>query len=441
MTFMMKSYEEMVNSILDQIIGSIVKERHDYTIAQTKYRLSYPKVQQIISINGTLNGDQHHLFEKDEKLGYRLDGNMLEWLEEGQHPDDNTPFFVTYRLREPVQGIADRNPGSIIRTITEAIALEMDFLYAQMNQVYNSAFIDTATGKSLDLVVALLGIIRMPAVPAKGEVIFEGKEKITIPVGTKVSTSPKGSDSPKVFKTTQPADLVEVSDNKWEAKVPVEALTPGKEGNTSKTTINLMPKVVTGINEVYNDSDIQGGSDAEGDSELRDRAKRALEAAGKGTLYSLKAAVESIPGVGKVKIIESEETHGLVQIYVLESQIDKKDDITNAIEKTRSAGIKVELHFAKALELDIKLTIVISKGLNNDAIKQKVKDVIGQYMDGLVIDEDIKISRITKSAYSIEEVNSVKKVTINAKEEDKKVGLNEKGELKNLDINVEVEEE
>jgi uncharacterized phage protein gp47/JayE len=168
MAFARKSYSEITDTVLSQITKGIVNEKHDYVTNRTKYRLEQPKVLDIVKIDGTVKNSPF-IFRKN--IDYKLIGNMVEWIVTGEKPDDHTSFFVNYKLDAP-QLITDINPGSVVRTIVESLALEVDFLYAQMNQIYNSGFIDTAIGKSLDLVVSILGIIRKMPGFATGEVTF-----------------------------------------------------------------------------------------------------------------------------------------------------------------------------------------------------------------------------------------------------------------------------
>lgn len=167
MVFVRKSYGEITDSMLAQITRGVVNEKYEHAASRTKYKLSYPNAKGIVGVKGTLRGAP---FEFRKDADYRLNGSMLEWLPEGEKPDAGSAFFVYYLIDVPL-GITDVNPGSVTRTLVESIALEMDFMYAQMSQVYDSAFIDTATGKSLDLVVSMLGVNRKPAGYAMGEVI------------------------------------------------------------------------------------------------------------------------------------------------------------------------------------------------------------------------------------------------------------------------------
>jgi hypothetical protein len=44
-------------------------------------------------------------------------------------------------------------PGSVTRTLTEALARELAAAHEQLGEVYESAFLDTATGESVEVLV------------------------------------------------------------------------------------------------------------------------------------------------------------------------------------------------------------------------------------------------------------------------------------------------
>ena len=53
-------------------------------------------------------------------------------------------------------------PGSVTRTIAETFARELAQLYEQLEEVYDSAFLDTATGESVEALVDTLPFARRP---------------------------------------------------------------------------------------------------------------------------------------------------------------------------------------------------------------------------------------------------------------------------------------
>jgi uncharacterized phage protein gp47/JayE len=508
MTFVRKTYSEIAESILSQITRGVVDEKFEYVSGRAAYKLEYPGAESIVKVEGTVNGSRF-LFSKG--IDFTLNGNVMEWLNE-KRPDNHTPFFVYYTINVPT-GITDVNPGSVTRTIVESIALEMDYLYAQLNQVYNSAYVDTASGKALDLVVALLGISRKPAGYATGEVsfgrnnepgmaespkeafIFNGKdmyelkngmvkaiksvegesngskakfaegtdfklldghiawlpsgkhpnsgsvfyvdyavyEKIVIPKDTAVSTYSRNPSNVKTFKTIREATLTKSAEGRWEVDVPVVAMVPGKEGNVFLGSINVMPKPVPRIEYVINKRDILSGTEVESDAELRERAKRALEKAGKATVRSLKSAVQGVEGVvGDVVVIDQPDgVSGIIQIIA--SGGDPRE-IERVIEDTRSAGILVEFKRPTIVPLDIKLMVTVVKGLDANEIKGRVDTAVRNYLGTLNIGDDVFISKIIEAALSVTGVKDARDVTINDRKENALIKEDEKGEYRVLEI-------
>ncbi|RLF10784.1 MAG: hypothetical protein DRJ62_04570, partial [Thermoprotei archaeon] len=159
MTYVSKTYDEIVEHILSQITKGVVNEKHVYEPHRSRYRLANTPVKRIVKVEGLLRGSRH-VFRSD--IDYRLVDDMIEWLPGGDRPDDMTAFYVNYVFNDQ-PAITDVNPGSVVRTIVEAISREIEFLYAQLSHVYSAGFIDTASGSALDLVVSILGVKRKPA--------------------------------------------------------------------------------------------------------------------------------------------------------------------------------------------------------------------------------------------------------------------------------------
>ena len=49
--------------------------------------------------------------------------------------------------------VAELSPGSVTRTLVETLARELARLHEQLGEVYDSAFVETATGDSLEVLV------------------------------------------------------------------------------------------------------------------------------------------------------------------------------------------------------------------------------------------------------------------------------------------------
>ena len=493
-----RPYSEIADSILEQITKAVVNEKQMFETARVGYRLgSDPeKVRDIVKVEGLLKGAQY-VFKKDSD--YRLSGGNLLWIRGGQRPDERTPFYVSYIFGQP-SGITDANPGSVVRTIVEAISREIEYLYLQMDYVYKSGFIDTATGNSLDLVVAILGITRKPAQPALGSVtfgrrspppetttngevvIFDGRmeyelkqtpvkeiqavkgivnkadvefqrgvdyaqstdavawlpggrrpdastefrvdyqayQRIAVPAASRVSTFTRRPGDARTFDALDGATLERLPDGTWEAEVKVRSTSPGPEGNVLSGTITLMPQPVEGIEFVINRLALTGGSEPEGDEELRERAKRELRALGKATYTSLKQQLEAVEGVVRpVKIeempipfyVESDGKGAQVPVPgVVRVVVDGGDEaeLRRVIDETRAAGVYVELERPRLVLLDVKATL----HLEDDApgiqqIENSTRAALQQYLAGLQPGETVVFSRLLSTVMSVKGVHDV----------------------------------
>jgi uncharacterized phage protein gp47/JayE len=392
----------------------------------------------------------------------------------------------------------------------------MGFLYTQMDAVYESSFIDTATGQALDLVVSMLGVTRKPAEHATGDVtfgrngepklldvpneaiVYDGKdahvlkntmvksikpiegqangavaqftegadfklendrivwlpsgkrpdkssvfyarysyyEKIIIPKDSIVSTYSRNSENIRSFMTIREALLTKNPAGKWEMNVPVAATVPGKAGNVFSGSISMMPAAIPGIDYVINKSDIMGGAEVEGDEELRARAKRAMERAGKATIRALQLAVQGVEGVtGEVVVIDQPEgVPGIIQVIATGGDLA---EIEKAIEETRSAGIRVEFKRPISVPLDVRLMVYTASGIDRETARQSVDLAVRKYFASLEIGDDVIVSRIIEAAVSVSGVKDAREVMINDKAENVHIKRDEKGDCRLLEIYME----
>ncbi len=265
---------------------------------------------------------------------------------------------------------------------------------------------------------------------------YSAYNRIVIPLNTVVSTYSRSTENLKIFRTTREAVLSKNGSNRWEITVPVMATVPGREGNVSAGGVTVMPRPVAGIEFVINKNDMTSGTGVESDSELRERARRALEMAGKATLKSLKSAVQGVNGVaGEVVVIDQPDgIPGIVQIIASGGDLE---DISQVIEETRSAGIVVEFKRPAIVALDVRLTVVVMRGSDRDDIKNKVRNAITEYLSSIDIGQDIVISRIILAALQVPGVRDARDVYVNENKDNVDVKLTEKGEMKSLEIFVE----
>lgn len=153
----------------------------------------------------------------------------------------------------------DLTQSSVFSTLVDVLATVLsNNQEASLAEVYESAFLDTATGIDLDRVVAIIGIQRRPAIHATGVQRFEAAGPVTqdfiIQGGTQVQTD---SESPTIFETQDPVrlelvdsfedgDLVEYSGDTANASVIADANAPDGD--------NVAQLDATAGAHIYNDS-------------------------------------------------------------------------------------------------------------------------------------------------------------------------------------------
>ncbi|MDQ4043674.1 MAG: baseplate J/gp47 family protein, partial [Actinomycetota bacterium] len=216
MSLRRREFPEVLENLLTTISKGVAAESHPFpppgsNDSPHRHDLQLPPVARVISVYGSRDG-QPHLFREGEGADYMLDGEQrqtIEWQDDAQLPDPGTLVHVNYYPESAQPVLTDVNIGSVVRTLSESIALELARLYAQLEVVYQSGFVDTATGSSLDKVVALLGIERVAGGRAAGEVEFTrspgSRGTISIPAGTRAITA----DGNVEYETTEAVTLAE----------------------------------------------------------------------------------------------------------------------------------------------------------------------------------------------------------------------------------------
>ncbi|MHB1063835.1 MAG: baseplate J/gp47 family protein [Georgenia sp.] len=382
-----RPYGDLVGDILTSVIGGVVNEPIRFDRKIGTYPLAEPAAA-IRSITGTADGAPRTFLLA---IDFEFTGpatNSVAWLDDGTSPDDDTTFAVDYSRVESRSPLSDINVGSVTRTLTEAVGREIAVVYEQIDLAYLSAFVDTATGTSLDHVVAILDVTRKTAEFAQGLVTFfraggvDGN--ITIPAGTRLTTAA----GDVVFATTQPRTL-QRGQVRIDAQVRAGVGFPGEIGLVDAGAISQMSQPVAGIEHVSNlDPTIRAAAD-ETDEELRARAKAALRALGKATLAALDRVIREGRGT-PVEFFDpnsplpTRSEPGTVTV-VVDAEPERLPGLVDSVHETRAAGVLATL-VARYVFLTPRVRAVITPGLSAPGQEQVRADVVAAlqaYVDGL----------------------------------------------------------
>ncbi len=414
MTFRRRAYPEVLENLLTALSGGIAAEAHAFppdgaTKPPFRLALEQAQVRDIVSVHGTRNGKSHR-FRKG--TDYALEGGSLVWPEGAELPDAGTVVQVNY-FGPPRPGpVTDIHTGSVARTLAETIGLEIAGLYAQLEAVYNAAFLDTAEGRSLDHVVALLGIERVRGGRAETQLEFTrapgSRGAITVPAGTRVMDAAGEIE----YATTEDATLapeqrvVRVNARDLEPNDPVAA-----------DTLTVMPVPISGIVKVTNPGPAVLGTRDETDAELRTRAKSFLHGSERATLGALRQAVSRQGGGIAVEVTEDAVSPGFVTVTAHAGTLPPtlNQRVLSAIQDVRPAGVRVSLAGQQPPQsVDLALRLVTGSSLLEQDLRaahDAVRAGIGDYFDTLPVREAGSVNRLVGIALGVPGVEDVRLVS------------------------------
>ena len=388
MSYVPRSYEEVVRDMLTVLTQGTVSERLDAPAADellVPTKLTNRPVRRISHLEGFIDGS-----EPDELIPYRFTdadyeltsstGNENEldsilFREGGRRPALNTEVVVNYYPIDtnPVP-ITDLNVGSVSRTLIETFARELAVGYLHLEHIYKSAFLDTAEGSSLDNVVALVGVNRIrPGRPA-ARLQFTRQNgttgQITIPANTAVT------DADGNRYLLQRALTLEPGESMREAEVRGES--PGTT-LVEANTLNRLETLIAGIGSVNNRDAAYQFTVPETDDALRRRARVALQGTVRGTLSALEEGLRAIEGVKDVSVIEAPNgVPGEIKIDVAFSGEESTvmPIVQRRVRELRPAGIRVlSIGETSKREVLVQVSLVLTgSGVEDAALASLLAD-------------------------------------------------------------------
>ncbi|MFZ5816344.1 MAG: baseplate J/gp47 family protein [Bacillota bacterium] len=302
------------------------------------------------------------------------------------------------QLREEGR-LTDVNPGSVVRTLVEAFGRELAEAHARLSHIYEMGYIDTATGESLDFLVALLGQRRIDGLQVVGDAVFTRDSRVAgrvvIPEGTrlKVQLQPSGL---AYYRTSREAEL-EPGQN----SVTVPVVADPAEGE--EPTAHLLPDELDW--QVVQDVPLAGigGVDIprptvqrgyrESDDDLRRRVKGLIDAAGGGTLKAMERAILATGHAAGV-VFRDADSDGLPRLQPgqLEVVVDGDlaapnaySEIRDAINRTKGPGILVSIRGITTRTVTIQLRVLPSTPNLSAGKKQALRRAIEQTVQGAIV--------------------------------------------------------
>jgi len=354
MSYAAEPYGVFVDDLVSGLTGGIVREENRYPSESGPARLGFQGdfLPKTVRIHGIVEG-AFVRFAPDRDYAVDADG-VLAWIADtaagadsgARRPDRGSRFYVSYERKpenRPAPALTDRNPGSVLRTLGESFAREYAVISRQMERVYQAGFLETATERDLDQLVALLGMERRTPLYASGEVVFSratpAPADIFIPAGTRISTS----EAPPV--TVETGESRTLRGGSLSVAAPVRALVSGAEGVALAEALTVIHRPILGVDAATNPRELGFAGARESDPALRSRASRALERGGASTINAIVSALATIEGIRQqdVRVKEDHVNHpGLIKITVAaELTPEQSTRAVELIRANRPAGVRV----------------------------------------------------------------------------------------------------
>lgn len=313
--------------------------------------------------------------------------------------------------------VTDFQPGSVVRTIMEAPAVELEELYLQMFLGLRDA-IPVATFQSF-------GFAKLPARSATGWVSISANEaladSIHIPLGTIFSTA-----DGREYASTQVVDWAAGS---TVVRIPVAAVVPGLSGNVAAGEI--VNAAVLGAGLTTGNAAMTTGADAESDREREARFAEFIRSLSRGTVAACTFAARSvtIPDINGniaeyVTRLGLDESPGILRIYLRSnigapsaellaaSQLildgSRNVDTGVIVPGFRPAGVRVDVlpMAERAVPMSIEVGMVPGK-TRTTAVDQALNDIYASAVRAILPGSTLYVGLLVEQLLAVPGVLSV----------------------------------
>lgn len=313
--------------------------------------------------------------------------------------------------------ITDFQPGSVVRTLMEAPAVEIEELYMQFFLGLRDA-IPVATFMSF-------GFDKLPAARAHGYVsvskVVPPAQDLLIPAGTGFSTLDGRAYRSSSAVTWQAGTNI--------VRIPVEATVVGLDGNAAAGIIVSSP--FFGSEYTISNPVIETGRDAESDPEREARFAEFIQSLSRGTVvacsyaarqsmvldadgniyeYVTRAGILERPGYVKIFLYSSRGVPSAALVANGQRRLDGwRDEATGAVTPGFSAaGVRVEALPMVERVIDATFSVQMFPGqVLTDAVKQQLGDVFATAIRGVQPGETLYIGTLVEMLLGVNGVRTV----------------------------------
>ena len=337
---------------------------------------------------------------------------------------------ILQAMLEQIPAGYDLRDTAPIPTALGPAAYALEGFYLTLNQVQQQAFIQTASGQSLDYLGAIAGLTRYSASAA----VLLGVFNVAVPIGSRFSTI-NGADSIN-FSVT--------SAESTEYQYQLTAETPGTIGNEYTGAI-LPITAIPGLTSAQLTEILVPGDDEETDDAFRARIITALnERPFGGNIASYRSDILAIDGVGAVQVYPTWNGGGTVKCSILGSDYlpassQLVQNVQNAIDpQTQGLGLglapigaTVTITAPTEVTVNVSATLTLASGYEIGQVQAPIESAIEAYLltvrqgwatntstTNVAYAADVYVARITAAIVGVTGVVNATNVQLNGGTED-----------------------
>ena len=290
-----------------------------------------------------------------------------------------TYAFLRQQMLSQVPDTFDKRDSAPLPTAISPAAYVLAGFYLTLNQVQQQAFVQTASGQSLDYLGVLAGMTRYPASPAVRLGVFN----TAVPMGARFSTV-NGENSINFFVTAAESEA-----NQYQ----LTAETPGTVGN--EYTGPILPITnVPGLTSAQITDILVPGDDEETDDAFRQRIISALNNRPfGGNIADYQQNIMAIDGVGAVQVYPTWNGGGTVKCSILGADYmpassELVQNVQTAIDPPTSGqgmglapiGAQVTIVAPTELTVNVSATLTLAPGYSIEQVQPLVEASIEAYL-------------------------------------------------------------
>ena len=291
--------------------------------------------------------------------------------------------------------------GDPLLAFWQSIAVQLDFLQAQVQMVLAMARAQTSAGADLDSWMAQFNFYRLPAVYASGQELFQrlspSSSDINVPPGVVVQTvggaiqyQTVGDASGATWNAA--AGTYVLSAGQTSISVTVEALVAGISGNITAGQLTQFGSSVPGIDQVTNPSPITNGVEAESDIAFRARFVLYLATLAQATRAAILAAAQGVQQGVMVNLQENIQPGGRTLMGAFTAIIDDGSGnppaalisaVYNAVYAARAFSVQPFVIPPTGLTATISLAVRLAAGYAAVTVNAAVQNAVAAMVNAL----------------------------------------------------------